>query len=152
MPEGGIFFRISRGKRKACAKGRLGGKSVGELFSFRFAFGAETVEYHDVVGQLEPVLSGNFMLLEFDFVVGKFKELAAFKADKMIVMFAALVELEGRGGIREMMMDHDAAELKLGENAINGGLADDFTLGTQLFKNFLGGQMTALSVAFFFTL
>jgi outer membrane protein assembly factor BamE len=96
-----------------------------------------------VILDLEAVLVGDLMLQAFDLFAGELDDAAGIDVDHVIVMFAA-VDLVNRLATLEIMLEHQASGLELGQHAVNRGQTDIVVMLEQTPINILGSQMLAV--------
>jgi hypothetical protein len=96
-----------------------------------------------VVPDREAVVLGHGTLPHFDLLVEELFDVAAVKADDVIVMRAG-IELEHRQPAVEVMPAHQAGGLELRQHAINGGQPEVLMLIAQAPMDFLRRQVPGL--------
>src|SRR3989344_115656 len=101
---------------------------------------AHAVEIQRVVVDMKTGLLGDLVLALFNRVVVKLEDLAALETHHVIVM-TALVDLEDGAPALEVVPDHQARGLELGEHAVHRRQPDLFTHFQEFLVNLLGGHV-----------
>src|SRR6185503_2531838 len=112
---------------------------VGAVF-----LGAVGVQRERMAVELEAALAGDLGLAPLDVRVVELLDAAALQADEVVVV-AALVELEHRLAVLEVLPRKQAGLLELGEHAVDGGEADVDALLHQRLVDVLGGEVAYLA-------
>jgi hypothetical protein len=99
-----------------------------------------------VIFDAEVALLGNLGLALLDHRVAKLHDLAAFDADQMVVVIAAVELEDGLAGF-EVTPAHKPRPLELGQDAIDGRKPDLLSIIEKLLVDILGAQV-ALAAAF----
>jgi hypothetical protein len=102
---------------------------------------ALAVKNHRVVADLVAETLCHRVLALFDASIHEFFDAAAFQADDVIVM-RAVIQLEDRHAVFEMVPAYEAGGLELREHAINGGEPDILIGIEQAAIDVLGRKMT----------
>ena len=110
---------------------------------------ADAVKVMHMAAQLEAVFFGHFALEFFNAWIADFYDLAAVKADKVVMVTVRLGDLIAGDAIAEMDFHGKARIAKQLERAVHGGLADagialDYVL-IKFFKRVVAGQFKKAS-------
>lgn len=97
-----------------------------------------------MIRQLKMLLVCYFVLAALDELVAEFFDSPALDAYDVIMMLAA-VQLEDRVSAFEMMAFDQARRLELGQDSVNCGQADFFTLAEQRLVDFFRCQVSIRS-------
>lgn len=134
--------RAAQGQPEIMAQAQAVGLVVlGGLVS---AILADAVKVMHMAAQLEAVFFGHFALEFFNAWIADFYDLAAVKADKVVMVTVRLGDLIAGDAIAEMDFHGKARIAQQFERAIHGGLADagialDYVL-IKFFKRVVAGQ------------
>lgn len=102
------------------------------------------VDHQRMLDDLEAVALSDGALALFDDLVEELDNGAAFDADDMVVMPAA-IELEDRLTTLEVVANHEARALELGQDPIDGRKPDLLIGGQELLVDLLGAEMPLLA-------
>jgi hypothetical protein len=107
--------------------------------------GTVAIQREGMLGDMEAAFSRDLLLALLDFRVIELFDLAAFKADQVVVM-RAFIQFENRLARLEMITVEQASLLELGQHAVYGRQTDIHVLGQQYLVDVFSSQMAHLAV------